>query len=269
VLAISLLFPSAIAAIFLKENVFNLERLFRTGVHQLLILAVAITFALLVGLAWSQWAPGAKQEWLLWVAIAIVVIFLARPASVLFESRIHRLIQTQVRYPDVNDLFEQSKNLTDFLRALSAHFVSHLNMKFVHFSFFQDPTKPWGPSNEQRWEYHKGHLLRIYDPSVQTLYRSYLYRGDETIGEIRFDGGDALAFDPYSSKDWAICLRHTARCLEILSLREFISIQQSFLAVGRMQSLIAHQMKNPLAIIKVCAGLLTTHVRGVGYSECL
>ncbi len=266
-LALSLVLPSAVAAIFLKENVFNLERLFRRGVHQLLLLVVASTFALLIGLGWNEWAPDSERDWLLWVAISIVAIMVARPLSQKVEDLVHQFIRTRVRYPDVNDLFERSKSLSDFLRSISLHFATHLNMKNIHFDFFLDPMKPWKAGNDQKWDFKGEFLIRVFDRDLQWQYRSTLYRGDEAIGEIKFDGGDALAFDPYSSREWVNTTRDIARCIEILCLREFISVQQSFLAVGRMQSLIAHQMKNPLAIIKVCAGLLTNHIKGNDEAE--
>jgi signal transduction histidine kinase len=87
-------------------------------------------------------------------------------------------------------------------------------------------------------------------------------RGDFKIGELSLEGSDGLAFDPQHSAEWADCVRSISRCLELLCLRDFVSIQQGFLAVGRMQSLLAHEMKNPLAIIKVCSGILTSHIQG-------
>jgi signal transduction histidine kinase len=80
------------------------------------------------------------------------------------------------------------------------------------------------------------------------------------VGEISFSGGDALAFDPEQSYEWDVFTRQLAGYLELLVLREFLVSQQGFLAVGRMQALLAHEMKNPLAVIKVCAGLLHDHV---------
>lgn len=261
-LAVSLIFPAAFSGIFLKENVFNLERLFRRGVHQLLLLAVASSFAVLVGIGWSQWVPLSSQEWWLWVAIAIGVILVARPASQLFEDRIHKLIQTRVRYPDVSDLFENSKSLGDFLKSFCAHCEENLNMRSIRLSFFQDPTQAWSLANSQSWDFKDSMMIRSYDLKEDVQYRNLLLRGDESIGEICFEGGDSLAFDPFSSREWTEVVRTLSRCIEILSMREFVAVQQSFLAVGRMQSLIAHQMKNPLAIIKVCAGLLANHMKG-------
>ncbi|MDB5036615.1 MAG: hypothetical protein JWQ35_143 [Bacteriovoracaceae bacterium] len=261
VLSISLIFPTAFAVIFLKENVFNLERMFRRGLHQLLLLGMAVTLAILVGLSWSQWRLEPGREWMLWMAIAVVVIAVTRPAGSLFENTIHKWIQTKVRYPKVAELFENASSLCDFLSELSRHFESHLNMKNITFAFFQDPTQLWKATNEQVWRFHDRELTRSYSEANDLLYSSVLYQGQIPIGEIRFDGGDSLAFDPYTSPDWAGVVRDIARCLEILCLREFIAIQQSYLAVGRMQSLLAHQMKNPLAIIKVCAGLLNSRIR--------
>lgn len=261
VLAISLIFPAAFAGIFLKEDVFNLERMFKRGAHQLLILGLAVTFALLLGLGWSEWGIHSDREWMLWVAIAIVVIAVARPVSTVFENKIHRWIQTKVFYPDVDKTFENASSLHQFLTDLARHCETNLNMKRISFSFFLDPTQKWTDSNSQVWELRANDLVRIYSNESRFVYSSTLYRGASPIGEIRFDGDDSLAFDPYSSPDWAGVVRDTARCLEILCLREFISIQQSFLAVGRMQSLLAHQMKNPLAIMKVCAGILASHIK--------
>lgn len=260
ILTISLIFPALFTAIFLKENVFNLERVFKRGAHQLLILGMAVTFALLVGLGWSEWTIAPGREWMVWVSIAIVVIVLARPAGAFFENRIHLWIKTKVPYPKVEKVFTETQSLTEFLTRLCQHFESHLNMKLISVAFFQDPTQAWKAGNEQVWEFRSGELVRNYANEKNALYSSPLLRGDLSIGEIRFDGGDALAFDPSTSEDWADCVRDCARVIEILCLREFIAIQQSFLAVGRMQSLLAHQMKNPLAIIKVCAGLLAQHM---------
>lgn len=261
ILAISFIFPAAFAGIFLKEDVFNLERLFKRGAHQLLFLGMAVTFALLMGLGWSEWGIHSGREWMLWVAIAIVVLAVARPASVLFENQIHRWIQTKVFYPDMERFFEDSKSLHQFLSDLSQHFETHLNMRRISFSFFADPTQKWSPSNSQAWEFRSGQLIRVYSQDEDFVFTSLLQRGSACIGKISFDGDDSLAFDPYGSIDWTQTVRDLARRLEILCLREFISIQQSYLAVGRMQSLLAHQMKNPLAIIKVCAGLLASHVK--------
>jgi signal transduction histidine kinase len=261
ILAASLIFPAAFSGIFLKENVFDLERIFKRGAHQVLVLGMAVTFALLVGLGWNEWGIHSDREWMLWVAIAIVVIAVARPVGAFFESKIHSIIQTKVFYPKVDKAFEDSVSLHHFLTEVGKHFETYLNMENVAFAFFQDPTQKWTDGNVQVWTLKKGELLRVYSNEELPIYTSTLFRGSVAIGEIRFDGDDSLAFDPYSSPDWAATVRDIARCVEILCLREFISIQQSFLAVGRMQSLLAHQMKNPLAIIKVCAGLLNSHIK--------
>ncbi|MGA0164427.1 MAG: sensor histidine kinase, partial [Bdellovibrionota bacterium] len=90
------------------------------------------------------------------------------------------------------------------------------------------------------------------------------------LGEIRYSGGDGIAFDPHNSRDWENVCRDVARCLELLILREYLVTQQSLLAVGRMQALLAHEMKNPLAVIKVCAGILQDRLHGDEDSEeCL
>ena len=253
ILAVSLIFPTAFAVIFLKSNVFDLERIFRRGLHQALLLAMAVTFAVLMGLAWSQYKTSSQEDWILWVAIGIAVVVLARPMGQWIEEGIHRLIQTRVKYPLVDTLFEKSKSVTSFLSLISEHGEQNLNMKNISFRFFNDPTKPWGPSNEQRWQWKDHQLERIYGEMPPSLYSTSMMRGEVQIGEICFDGGDALAFDPWSSKDWQEVVRSAARCLEVLCLREFLSIQQGFLA---------HEMKNPLAIIKVCSGLLQQHMSG-------
>ena len=90
------------------------------------------------------------------------------------------------------------------------------------------------------------------------------------MGEIRYSGGDGIAFDPHNSRDWENVCRDVARCLELLILREYLVTQQSLLAVGRMQALLAHEMKNPLAVIKVCAGILQDRLHGdEDLEECL
>jgi two-component sensor histidine kinase len=267
ILAVSLFFPTAFAVVFLKSNVFNLERIFRRSLHQLLLLVMAITFAVLVGVGWSQWQIAPQEDWMLWVAIAIVVVALARPVGNAIENGVHRLIQTRVRYPKVNELFENSKSLEPFLRALSHHLESDLKMELVTVRCFQDPTAPWKDQNEQCFRYQNGELVRLFEKPQAQSFSFTMTRGDMAIGEICFDGGDALAFDPNASKEWVDCIRSTARCVELLALRDFLSIQQGFLAVARMQSLLAHEMKNPLAIIKVCSGLLSSHVHGIEEAE--
>jgi signal transduction histidine kinase len=91
-------------------------------------------------------------------------------------------------------------------------------------------------------------------------YNFLLKRSELTVGEISFSGGDGLAFDPEQSYDWQVFLQQLAGYLELIVLREFLVSQQGVLAVGRMQALLAHEMKNPLAVIKVCSGLLQDHV---------
>ncbi len=267
ILAISLIFPSAFSVIFLKSNVFDLERVFRRGLHQLLLLASAITFALLVGIGWNQWKVSPETDWMLWVAIATVVVIIARPARNWFENSFHRLIQTRVKYPQVEEIFERSHSIEEFLSALSQHFETHLNLKNISFRFLHDPTQTWKATNEQRWRWRTGTLSRFYDEPPESMVVVTLRRGDRAIGEVRFDGGDAIAFDPNTSSDWFDTVKSLSRCLELLCLREFVSVQQGFLAVGRMQALLAHEMKNPLAIIKVCSGLLANHMEGNDEAE--
>lgn len=262
ILALSLIFPTAFSVIFLKSNVFNLERIFRRGLHQLLLVLMSVSLALLVGLGWSQWQLAPDNDWMLWAAIAIVVVAIGRPVGVWFENTIHRVIQTRVRYPMVHSLFESSKSLEDFLRQLGEYCESQLRFERLCIRCFQDPTNPWSSANEQRWEYSGGKIQRLSDSSKTCVYQFSMTRGDFAIGEISMDGSDGLAFDPHHSMEWAECVRSISRCIELLCLRDFISIQQGFLAVGRMQSLLAHEMKNPLAIIKVCSGLLSGHMHG-------
>lgn len=258
-LGISILFPVAFAFIIAKENVFELERIFRRGVHQFLFMGIAITLAVLVGLGWQQWAEGMQSDWLLWTSIAMTVALLARPVGSFFESRISRLVSARVRYPEVDVLFEQSRTTEDFLIRFSQACEDDLNMRGIRYRFFRNPTQVWGADNEQEWLFHNGRMVRVYESFSSPTYSSKLKRGEIEIGEIAFSGGDALAFDPLTSRDWEMLCHSFSRNLEVLVLREFLSTQQGLLAVGRMQALLAHEMKNPLAVIKVCAGLLQSH----------
>ncbi|MBN8555918.1 MAG: hypothetical protein J0L93_10775 [Deltaproteobacteria bacterium] len=267
VLAVSLFFPTAFSAVFLKNNVFNLERMFRRGMHQLLLLMMGVTFAVLVGVGWSQWQIAPQEDWMLWVAIAIVVVAVSRPLGNLIENGVHKLIRTRVRYPKVNELFESSKSLEPFLKAITYHCEFYLKMENITIYCFQDPTSPWKEQNEKIFRFQSGDLVRLFEKPRSQSFSFPMNRGDMAIGQICFDGGDELAFDPNVSKDWFDCVRSIARCVELLALRDFLSIQQGLLAVGRMQSLLAHEMKNPLAIIKVCSGLLNSHVQGDDEAE--
>jgi signal transduction histidine kinase len=261
ILAISLIFPSAFLAIFLKSNVLEIERAFRRGLHQVALITVAATFALLVGLGWSSWFSSSGDHWMLWVAISIVVIALARPVSNWIEESIHTLIKTKVKYPSVNTFFEEAHSLEEFLNKFFAHCETFLAMKDLQIRFFKDPTRAWTAENEEIWTFEAGHLYPQSSRIKEGLYRNILMRGDVAIGEIHFDGGDQLAFDPATSAEWAEVLILLSRCLEALALREFIALQQGLLAVGRMQALLAHELKNPLAIIKVCSGLLKNRLK--------
>ncbi len=262
VLAVAIFFPTAFALIFLKSNVFDLERLFRRALRQFVLLAMAATFALLVGIGWSEWGLSQEREWMLWLAIALVVLIVARPAAQWLERGVHRLIQTRVRYPNVNAIFERSKNLESFLKELFEVMERDLAMKNVTLKCSQDPTKPWSERNQEVWMFSDSQLVREFQKTQMRQYESFLIRGERAFGVIEFDGEDELAFDPSNSPDWAECVRQIGRCVELLMFQDFVLLQQGFLAVGRVQALIAHEMKNPLAIIKVCAGLLNDQLRG-------
>jgi signal transduction histidine kinase len=262
ILAVSLFFPTAFAVIFLKSNVFDLERIFRRGLHQLLLLAMAITLALLVGLAWSEWDLVPEKNWILWAMIAIAVMALTRPVGHWLENKLHSVIQTRVKYPQVDLIFNRSPSLEVFMRSFCKHCDVFLNMKNIRIRFYQDPTNPWNEKNEECWKFRDGIVIRDYSVKTGAHYTAKMEVAGKAIGEFLYDGGDAIAFDPHNSREWAQTMRSFSRCMEILSLREFIALQQGVLAVGRMQALLAHEMKNPLAIVKVCAGLLNTHVVG-------
>jgi len=258
ILGLSLAFPAAFSVVILKSNVFDLERIFRRGLHQVALLGIAVTFAVLLGIGWSSFSEGTQEEWMLWIAIAIAVLLLARPVSHWIETRVHSFIRTKVRYPKVNEIFEASKNLETFLSKFSSHCVSQLGMKSLYFRFFSDPTRPWDSDNEQRWAFKDSQIEQTSDLPSEKAFRISLRRGDIKIGELLFEGDDGLAFDPATSDDWRENSKTFSRCLELICLRDFISLQEGFRAVGRMQALLAHELKNPLAIIKVCAGILET-----------
>lgn len=262
VLVAPLFFPTAFAVVFLKGNIFDLERMFRRGLHQLLLFSMAMTLAVLVGLLWTKGYSLEKQDWILWVVISIVVLAVARPLGMWLENQAHRFIQTRVKYPSVDQLFEQAGGLEGFLSNFSEHCETFLNFKNICFRFFQDPTLPWKEGNEQCWQFKEKTLHRFYDSPLPSLYVSKLIRGNIAIGEISWDGGDAIAFDPATSQEWNQVIRSLARGVEILCLREFIVLQQGLQAAGRMQALLAHELKNPLAIVNVCSGLLLNHVGG-------
>lgn len=267
ILAVSLLFPAAFAFIFSKENVFDLERIFRRGVHQILFTGIAIILAIIVGLSWTHWREQDTPDWLLWAAIAMVVALVARPAGIYFERSIHRLIQTRVRYPKVDEIFSESKSVEAFLAKLSQHLEKYLSLKEISYRFLKDPSAPLGEGNEQVWQWQQDHLVRRNFGLASSQYRTQLRSSEFLLGEIYFSGGDGIAFDPYNSRDWSKTCQSVARCLELMILREFLVSQQSLLAVGRMQALLAHEMKNPLAVIKVCSGLLKEHIRADAEGE--
>lgn len=260
VLGFSALFPVFFAFIISKENVFDLERIFKRGMHQFLFLSIAVTLASLVGLGWQQWAEAQQSDWLLWAVIAMSVALFSRPVGAWAEKRISRLVTAKVRYPHVGEIFEKSLSLEDFLSEFSAQCEKQLNMKNIHYRFFKDPTRPWSDENEQQWAYKDNKLVKVYLHNNTCYYFSSLKRGDIKIGEVAFSGGDSLAFDPVSSFDWESNCQSLSRCIELVVLREFLSSQQGLLAVGRMQALLAHEMKNPLAVVKVCSGLLQHYI---------
>ncbi|PIR22667.1 MAG: hypothetical protein COV44_06750 [Deltaproteobacteria bacterium CG11_big_fil_rev_8_21_14_0_20_45_16] len=261
ILGVSVLFPVAFAFVFSKENVFDLERIFRRGLHQILFMGIAVLFAVLVGMSWQQLSDQTTQyDWILWSTIAMCVVLVARPVGLWFEARLGSLIQLRVRFPKVDEIFEASENLENFLTKLSQHFHDYLNMESVTFRFYRDPTNPWSKDNEQIWQYREGRLQRMYAYQNQCFYFSNLKRGSLNMGDISFSGGDALAFDPVTSASWDRVVHAVAQCLELLVLRDYLLSQQGLLAVGRMQALLAHEMKNPLAVIKICSGLLQSHI---------
>ncbi|MGA0164846.1 MAG: hypothetical protein ACO3LE_11505, partial [Bdellovibrionota bacterium] len=192
-LGFSLFFPAGFAFIFSKEDVFNLERIFRRGLHQFLFLGVAILLATLIGLSWLQWGEGDSQPWILWAAIAMAVTLLARPVGNFFESRIHRLIQTRVRYPNVGEIFNLSSSVEDFLTRLSKDFERNLSLKKIAFRFSKDPTAPWSDENEQYWRWDGTHLELLNFDQGAAQYRSFLRSTNFLLGEIRYSGGDGIA----------------------------------------------------------------------------
>jgi len=266
-LAASLLFPTFFAFIFSKENVFDLERIFRRGIHQILFVGIAVTLSVLVGLGWQQWQENQEKDWMLWAAIAMVVAFLARPAGALFERIAARILSGKVKFPRVDDIFKESKSIEEFLGGLAEKCEKNLGMHSITFRIFKDPTLPWGSDNEQVWRMGHSRLHRLYEFRLRLPYSFPLLRGQLQVGEISFAGGDGLAFDPEITAEWPGFLRHLAGFLELLVLRDFLVSQQGLLAVGRMQALLAHEMKNPLAVIKVCSGLLQEHVGGSDEGE--
>jgi signal transduction histidine kinase len=258
ILGASLLFPAAFSIVFLKSNVFDLERLFRKGLHQLGLFLVSILFAVLLGIGWTGWRKDSEEDWVLWVAIVMVVLLAARPLSLWISARVHQWVRTKVGYPDVNAIFEKSVGLADFLTQFCRQCESALAMREMGFRLASDPSSPWATGNEEIWVYRGGRVLRGNYPRKSSITQSYLLRGDTAMGEFFFRDSDSLAFDPRTSSEWNEVVRRLARCVELFMLRELMATRQSFLAVGRVQALLAHEMKNPLAIIRVCAGLLQT-----------
>lgn len=259
-LAGALFFPVGFAVVFSKENVFDLERIFRRGIHQVLFLGIAIILALVIGLSWQSWRDLSEADWLLWSAIAMMVALFARPVGVFAESQINRFLMGRVRFPDCDELFESTKSLHEFIEAFCRHCEQHLHIERLEVSCFKDPSLPWKKNNEQHWRYSFGRLERRMHHGLDLEYRSLLRRNRVVIGEVRFSGGDGIAFDPQISKEWDRALTGLARFLELLVLREYVEAQQGLLAVGRMQALLAHEMKNPLAVIQICSGLLKEQV---------
>lgn len=262
VLAISIFFPVAFGTVFSKENVFDVERIFKRGLNQTLFIGIAICIAILVGLGWQHWAEGHVRDWILWAVIATVVALLSRPVGGWFESRLGRLLSHRIRYPEVNHIFSKSHGLESFLKSFSNECFENLNITMLYFVFSKDPTRKWSEDNQQQWLYSQGRLVKVYSRHKGFTYRFALKAGPLVFGEISFGGGDGLAFDPLNSRGWENICRDFSRCLELLSLREYLSAQEALLAVGRMQALLAHEMKNPLAVIKVCSGLLQNLTNG-------
>ncbi len=262
IFGLSLIFPSAFAAIFLKDNVFDLERLFRKGAHQLLLLSIGISLAVSLGWAWSEWKVLAEKDWPLWVSIVVLTLIAAKPLASWVESSIHGLIRTRVPYPSVLEMADRSKDLKSFLETILRALSQNLWLKNIVLAFPLDPSQAYGPANRQIWTIHRDTIKRLHEWPSRSEYRFSLDRGERHLGELLFEGGDRIAFDPFYSRDWQKTLVELSRALEILLLRDFVQTQQGLLAVGRMQALLAHNMKNPLAIIKVCAGLLQQRVEG-------
>lgn len=255
-LAASLLFPSFFAFVFSKENVFDLERIFRRGLHQVLFLGIAITLSILLGFGWEQWLEAKERDWMLWAAIAMVVALFARPVGLGFEKMMTKLWSGKIRFPRVEELSKTHQSIESFLQSLAMECEKHLGMRSITFRFVKDPTKAFSPENEQIWRLGHSKLHRVYQKRVELQHQFDLKRGGLSLGEFSFSGGDALAFDPQTNSDFKIFLDSIAIQIELLVLREYLVAQQGLLAVGRMQALLAHEMKNPLAVIKVCAGLL-------------
>ncbi|TVQ79509.1 MAG: hypothetical protein EA369_04615 [Bradymonadales bacterium] len=260
-LAGALFFPVGFSLIFSKENVFDLERIFRRGAHQVLFLGIAILLAILMGLSWQLWTDQSGTDWLLWTAIAMIVALFARPVGAWADQQLHRLLVGRLRFPDCDRIFERTAKLEDFLRIFCLEARDLLQMSQVSISLFRDPSLPWSKNNEQHWLFEGGELKRTIRLDRSFEYKSSLRRNQIVIGEIGIEGGDSLAFDPKDSMDWKDLCGSFARCAELLVLRDYVEAQQGLLAVGRMQALLAHEMKNPLAVINVCSGLLKEHIK--------
>lgn len=261
ILAFSLIFPSAFAVIFSKESVFDLERFFKKGVHQFLFLGIATSLAVAVGVGWSQLGEQSLQfNWILWAAIGISVALFSKPVGLWAEKRLYQIVQAKVRFPQVGEIFEKSKRIDQGLSAFGKYCERYLGMRELVFRFFRDPTQPWNEKNQQVWKFTGGRLIRVFNDRSNSSFTDELWRGEIKIGELAYSGGDSIAFDPLSSKEWERVCSSLSRGIELLVLREYLEDQQGLLAVGRMQALLAHEMKNPLAVIKVCTGLLQTHL---------
>jgi signal transduction histidine kinase len=259
-LAGALLFPVGFAVVFSKENVFDLERVFRHGIHQVLFLGIAIVLALVIGLSWQSWRNLSEADWILWSAIAMIVALFARPVGIFAESQINRFLVGRVKFPECEKAFEKAKSLETFVRAFCQACETHLHIQKLEIALVKDPSLPWKKNNEQVWVYENSLLARAMSSSDTMEYRTPLRRSALQIGQISFSGGDGIAFDPEASKDWEKLCASFSRYTELLVLREYVEAQQGLLAVGRMQALLAHEMKNPLAVIQICSGLLREHV---------
>lgn len=259
-LGVSLLFPMMFAFVFSKENVFDIERLFKRGLHQVLFLGIAIVLAVLVGISLQTWADTSEMDWLVWSTIAMVVALFARPMGLIFEQVIRKLGGTKVHFPDIDQVLSQASSSEEFMNEVCRSLDRKLNMKSITLRFFKDPLKDWSTNNEQIWKYEKTEIHRVFRSRASMDYRRTLMSGERYVGEIQFSGGDALGFDPLSSASFNDFCRKLSRCLELLVYREYLLSQQGLLAVGRMQALLAHELKNPLAVIKVCAGLLPEYL---------